>query len=153
MSQIHFEPNRQGMTVLPDDIDDATGERIEGTSKVIDTRVANWAHNEQDSEDPDDLAYEDPDAVEEPLPPLEVRLSDTFDEVYNTDYEVSDEMANSIASQDIGDTPEATTVKFLAMKVFQGEMTPEESFQAAVESGLNPDKLLFSYYQLKSKFE
>ena len=153
MSQIHFEPNRPGVTVLPDDIDDATGERIDGTSKVIDTRVTNWEHNNQVSEDLDDLAYEDPDAVEEPLPPLEVRLADTFEEIYTTDYEVNDEVANQIAATDIGDSPESTTVKFLAMRVLQGELSAEEAFQNAVESGLDPDKLLFNYYQLKKHFQ
>ena len=153
MSEIYYEEGRPGMTVLPDEIDQVTGERIEGSAKVVDTRIANWNHDEQDSEDLDKLAYEDPEAVEEPHPSLDVRLADTFDEVYNTPYEVSDETANAIASVDIGSSPEATTIKYLAMKVFQGEMTAEQSFQAAVDSGLDPDKLLFNYYQLKSKFQ
>lgn len=152
MSNIYFEPDRQGMTVLPDQFDEATGERIENTSQVVDTRVANWHGQSPDT-------YEDVSVDEDALNPLEVepsfevRLADTFDEINTTPFDINPEFANEIAAVDMGDSREAITVQYLASKVFNGDMTPEESFQHAVESGLDMDKLMFHYYQLKSNFE
>lgn len=141
------------MTILPDDIDDATGERIEGTSKVIDTRFAKFEHEPQEI-DPDlieEINEEDLDAPEHTI--SEVELADISDEVHNTSYEVNEEMANHIASLDIGDSPAAVTIQFLAHKVYQGELSPAEAFSEAIDSGINPDKLAFAYNKLKQHFE
>ena len=49
---IHYEGHRHGMTVNPPIRDEATGEIIEGSEQVVDTRIANWNHepNEYDPE-------------------------------------------------------------------------------------------------------
>ena len=153
---ISFQPHQHGMTVLPDAIDQATGERIEGTAQIVDTRhVAFAAQDEEDSSEVDDPQFEDQDHLseEDRDPEFEVRLADTFEEINTTEYEVSPEIVQQIAQVDLGDTPEAITVQYLASQVFDGNINPEEAFQSAVQSGLDPDKLMFQYYQLKSHFE
>ena len=35
------------MTVLPDEIDEATGKRIEGTAEIVDTRHVAFANEEE----------------------------------------------------------------------------------------------------------
>lgn len=147
---IHYEPNRQGMTVLPPEIDEATGEVIQGSEQVVDTRVANWDHSELEN---DYQLDEDDDALEDQAPSEEIRLAETFQEINTTKYDVNPEFANEIASVDIGDTPEAITVQHLVSQVFAGELLPEEAFQTAINSGLNTDKLMFAYYQLQNQFK
>ena len=149
---IYYQPDRQGMTVLPDAIDEATGERIEGSSQVVDTRMTNW-HGQSDD------TYEDIEVEDEALSPedvepsIEIRLSDTEEDIRTGEYTVSDEFANEVASADIGSSPADLTVKYLATKCFQGQMTPEEAFGTAIESGINPDDLMQSYWNLKHYFE
>ena len=152
MTQIHFEPHREGMTVLPETVDQATGEKIEGTAQIVDTRFANLVEEETETEsyvevDDDALDPEDRD------PSMEVRLADTFEEINTSEFQVDPGMANSIAQVDLGSSPEAITVQHLAASVYNGNITPEEAFHAGVESGINPDKLMFQYYKLKSYFE
>ena len=67
---IHFEVHRHGMTVNPPLRDEATGEIIEGSEQVVDTRFANWNHesNEYDPELEKEAINEDedhPDCVSE----------------------------------------------------------------------------------------
>ena len=151
---INYEPTRQGLTVNPPLRDEATGEYIEGTEQVVDTRFVAFTKDEEPAEvDPDLMDEinsddpEHPDYVSE-----EVRLAETFDEINTTEYEYSEDIANQIAATDIGTSPEATVVKYLASQVYLDKMSPEEAFQTAVESGLNPDKLMQQYYQLKQHF-
>ena len=78
---IHFEGYRHGMTVNPPLRDEATGEIIEGSEQVVDTRFANWNHepNEYDPELEKEAINEDedhPDYVSE-----EVRMADTQQEI------------------------------------------------------------------------
>jgi len=149
---INHQVMREGMTVLPETVDQATGEKIEGTAQIVDTRFANLVEEETETEsyvevDDDALDPEDRD------PTFEIRLSDTEEDIRTGEYTVSDEFANEVAGANIGDSPADITVKFLATKVFQGHMTPEEAFADAVGSGLNPDDLMRSYWSLKEYFE
>ena len=143
------------MTVLPDMVDEATGNRIEGSSQVVDSRYVAFVKGEPNEEDPeiDDPQFDDHDHLspEERDPEFELRLADTFEEINTTEYDVNPEIADTIAQQDLGRSPEAITVQYLASKVFNGDMTPEEAFQGAVESGLDMDKLMFQYYALKER--
>ena len=146
------------MTVHPEQINEITGQRIEGSAEVVDSRFANWAANEggndfselEMSEEPeqDELGFEAPLFKDQ-----QEALTETFDEVYNTDYSYSEEMAGAVAQADIGNSDAATTVKYLASQVYLNNLTPEQAFQQAVDSQIDPDKLLFSYYQLKSKLQ
>lgn len=155
---IHYEGHRQGMTILPPEVDQATGEVIEGTEQIVDTRHVAFAKNDVPTEaDPhlQDLIEEnseedldDPDYL-----PLEVRLSDTCDEIHTSPFEPSPDVATQILHHDNGNTAPELLVQNLAYKAYNGEITPAEAFEAAVNSGHNPDLLMKAYYQLKSKFE
>lgn len=151
MNDFTYE-NRQGMTVLPDAIDEATGQRLEGTAEVVDSRFANWAAAEDAEQEELVEVDEDAFAPEDVDPTFEERLSDTFDEIYNADYDINPDFADSIAQVNIGDTPEAVTVKHFATQVYNGNITTEEAFQGALESGLDPDALMFHFYKLKTHF-
>ena len=98
----------------------------------------------------DEINEEDLDSPEHTF--SEVELADISDEVHNTTVEFNEEMANQIASADIGSTPADVTVQFLAHKVYQGELNPAEAFEEALNSGINPDKLAFAYNKLKRHF-
>ena len=132
-----------------------TGQRLFGTEEVQETRgfgfKPEYTYRE---DDPIEEIQLDNDALspEDQTQPFEVRLADTFEEVNTTAYDIDPEFANSIASADIGASPEAITVKHLAASVYNGNISPEEAFQAAVESGMDMDKLMFQYYQLKQHF-
>ena len=147
------------MTVLPDQIDEATGERIEGSAQVVDSRHVAFAKEDLNFEGQDPTSYEDVDVEDDAFnpddvePSFEVRLADTFEEINSTSFDVNPERANEIAQVDMGDTAEAITVQYLASKVYNGDITPEEAFQNAVESGYDMDTLMANYYALKSHFE
>ena len=143
--------DRKAMTVLPPEVDEATGQPI-GEAEVYDNEHKHpFFRNEQE------LHETDPDVDESALhpsdrqPPLEIRLADTFEEINTTSYDISDEFANTIASVDIGNSPEAITVQYLATQVYKGSMTAEEAFQQAVSSGYDPDALMMNYYALQHK--
>jgi len=145
---------RKGMTVTPDIIDEVTGQRIEGTAQVHDFEHKHpFFRDEQQAQVQDQLEPNDP-AIDPELqePPIEIRLADTFDDINTAEFDVSPEFANEIAGADIGDSPEAITVKYLATQVYSGNITAEEAFNAAVESGYEPDNLMFAYYNLKNYF-
>lgn len=153
---IHYQPNRQGMTVLPDDIDDATGERIENTSQVVDTRFTAFAKDEEPNEyDPDlaeELKSDDPDHPE--YVSEEERMADTQQDILTAEERTYNEtLATSVSSLDLGDSPAAITVQHLTTQYYLGNISRDEAFTAAIESGIEPDKLMFAYWQLKNHFE
>ena len=155
---IHYEGHRQGMTVLPPEVDQATGEVIEGTEQIVDTRHVAFAKNDIPNEaDPhledlaEQLSEEDPDDPN--YLPLEVRLADTSEEIHTTPFAADPDMAAQILHHDNGNSLPELLIQNLAYKAYNGELTPAEAFEEAVNSGHNPDLLLAAYYQLKSKFE
>ena len=85
----HSQPTRCDRA--PDAIDEATGERIEGTAQIVDTRHVAFAEQDEDnSAEVDDPQFEDQDHLseEDRDPIFEVRLADTFEEINTTPYEV-----------------------------------------------------------------
>ena len=142
--------NRKAYTVLPPEVDEATGQPI-GEAEVYDHQNKHPFFRD-DAEESVELNEEDPAlSPEEQMPPMELRLADTFEEINTTSYDISDEHANTIASVDLGDSPEAITVQHLASQVYKGALTPEEAFNQAVESGYDTDALLMNYYVLQDK--
>lgn len=145
------------MTVHPEQIDQITGQKIEGSADVVDTKTMNWAANEGQNDFSElEVAEQTETEVENTfeIPQFESQehaLAETFDEVYNAEVDYSEEMAGEIANADIGDSAAATTVKYLASQVYLQNITTEQAFQNAVESGIDPDALMFAYYNLKSK--
>ena len=149
--------NRPGLTVNPPEIDEATGQPI-GEAQVYDFEHKHPFFREEhqqyaSSQETEEVEIdEDAFAPEDVEPSFDERLSDTFEEINTSEYSISPELANDIATADIGTSPEAITVKHLAASVYNGNLSPEEAFQAAVESGMDMDKLMFQYYQLKQHF-
>jgi len=145
---INHQVMREGMTVLPDAIDETTGQRIEGSAQIVDTRFANLVEEETETEsyvevDDDALAPEDRD------PSMEERLAETHELIYNADIDINPEFANTIAGTDIGDSNAATIVKYAAMKTFNGDITKEEAMQLVIESGVDIDEAMQAFYQLQ----
>ena len=150
-----YDPGRQGVTVLPDDIDDATGERIPGSAQVKDSSMAGLVEDQiltdeqlqQSLDEQHEVSINDPDSPD--YIPEEVQISDTFQDVISNDDICQDpEVGERLLAADIGDSPSATVVKHLSYKWSQGEMTPEEAFNAAVDSGIEPKQLIASYWAL-----
>ena len=161
---IHYQPDRQGMTVYPDQIDEATGQPIEGSSEVVDTRVANLAKEDlnYDGQSPD--AYEEIDHLSEeelidanpdyiPETISEVELASISDEIHQSSISPDAQLADSIASVDLGDSAADVTVQFLSHKVYNGDITAEEAFNEAINSGIPPEALASSFKRLQSYFK
>jgi len=148
--------NRRGMTVLPDDIDEATGERIPNTAVVKDTQFGNWEEEEEYFEEYFEEYEAEADqyalSPEDQDPDYEVRLAETFSEINTTEFEVSPTLAYEIASADIGNSRADAAVQLFTSQVYNGELTAEEAFQSAVETGIDPVDLLDSFYKLQEVF-
>lgn len=149
---VTYQPHRQGMTVLPDDIDEATGNRIDGSSQVVDTRIANWNHEpaEDDPELIDEVIQDDIDHPDHIV--SEVELATISTEINDSTVSYDETLATEIASLDFGNSPADITVQYLSHKVYAGELSPQEAFTEAVESGINPEALASSYQRLKAHF-
>ena len=151
---IHFEGHRYGMTVNPPLRDEATGEIIEGSEQVVDSRFANWNHedNEFDPELEKEAINEDedhPDYVSE-----EVRMADTQQDILTAEEQSFDEsLAASISSVDLGTTPADITVQYLVTQYYLGNISRDEAFEVAISSGISPESLMQSYWNLKKHFE
>lgn len=151
---IHFEGHRYGMTVNPPLRDEATGEIIEGSEQVVDSRFANWNHedNEYDPELEKEAINEDedhPDYVSE-----EVRMADTQQDILTAEEQSFDEsLAASISSVDLGTTPADITVQHLVTQYYLGNISRDEAFEVAISSGISPESLMQSYWNLKKHFE
>ena len=145
--QIHYTPHRQGYVVNPPEIDQATNQII-GEPEVYENIP--FAQEEEEEEftevDEDALAPED----REPISELE--LAEISTEIMESPTEVSPELAAEIAAFDLGDSPADITISFLAHKYYEGEITAEEAFTEAINSGIHPDKLASSYKRLKEAF-
>ena len=147
---IEYTPGRKAVTILPPQIDEATGEPIEGTEQVVDTRIANW------DVDPDEVTFEDVDdeslAPEDRAESIEVAMADVSDEIHSETVELNPNLAAQIAGIDMGDSPASITVQYLANQVYEGNITSSEAFNDALQSGISPEALVKAYRQLKSHF-
>ena len=147
------------MTILPDTIDEATGERIPGTSQVVDTRVSNWAGQSDESyEETEESIYEQEQAIAEdpdhPDSELDsVVLADISTEIHESDASFDEAMASAVVSADMSDSPADVTVQYLAHQVYQGNLTPAEAFNEALDSGVNHAALVASFQKLKAHFQ
>ena len=65
---------------------------------------------------------------------------------YNPEY------AQSIATADLGQSPEMITVKHLAAQVYEGQLTRQEAYIKAANSGISQAKLYAAYNRLKAYF-
>lgn len=163
---IRFENDRPAYTVLPDMIDEATGERIEDTGMLSYTEHAAFAKQDQpDLADPETEFDEETtyiteeeaaelgmlDELTEQISPVE--LASISDEIHNHSVITNPELATTIASVDLGDSPADITVQFLSHKVYNGDITATEAFEEAINSGLPPEALASSFKRLQSYFK
>lgn len=93
-------------------------------------------------QDPEDL-----DAPE--YIPDEVELANVTEEIFETPVYVNDEVADQIASVNLGNTPADITTQFLAHSVYAGNLTVEDAFNEAIASGISHSQLLSSFNRLK----
>lgn len=149
----HIQQHR-AYTVNPPLRDEATGEYIEGTEQVVDTRIANWNH--APSEDDPDLieeAKQDDDSHPEHVSE-EQRLADTEEAIFSAEELAYDEeLASAIPSIDIGNSPSDIIVQHLATQYYAGNISRDDAFNQAIQTGINPDDLASSFWRLKEHFE
>ena len=155
---MNIETFRPGMTVLPDQIDEATGERIEGSAEVVDTKhVAfhNQAHELSPEGEPEFVGseFEDDDylAPEDRENEL-LAIGEISSEINETTIIPDDEFADSIASYQLGDSPAEVTCQYLVYKVYAGDISPEDALTEAMSSGIPTNELVSAWNRLKKAF-
>ena len=163
------------MTVYPELKDEATGLPIEGSAEVVDTRVANLAKEELNFDGQSPETYEDVTPLDQEEVDGNYSTNEKGDLLYdgfisNEDLheselvEVSDEIHNSTVVPDEGlatailqapmsDSPADTTVAYLAHQVYSGNISAEEAFTEALNSGVNHAELIRSFNYLKQQLE
>lgn len=164
---INFENDRPAFTYLPDMIDEATGEPIEGTGMVTETHLTAFAKQEQPklldpTYDPSEgveltdeehkRIYHVDDVIrDDEINP--VVLADVSAEIHESNVSYDPEMATAVLQAPMSDSPADVTVQFLAHKVYNGDISAEEAFNEALMSGINLAELVTSYDILKEHFE
>jgi uncharacterized protein YcbX len=166
MTQIHFSNDRPAYTVLPDMIDEATGNRIEDTGMLCDTRHAAFAKQDQpDLADPE-TEYEEhttylteEEALEAGIEfDSEVELdpvvaADISTEIHESTVQYDPEMAAAVVQVPMSDSPADVTVQYLTNQVYEGNLTPQEAFDEALSSGVSHAALADAYQRLKAHFQ
>lgn len=151
--------NRPGMTVVPDIVLDANGQEHYGDSgTVVIGRTGSTIDPNQVTDEATGITFneevqnpeQDLDAPE--YESLEVQMATVSDEIHNATVIPDDDIADQIASYKLGDSPADITVSYLSHKVYQGELTADEAFQEAMNSGINPAMLVDSYARLRQHF-
>ena len=143
--------HREGMTVLPPDVDPVTGDVI-GDAHVFNYRNKHPFFREEEMDSSDEDIEQDALSPDDQDPEFEMRLADTFDELNSTPYDVNPALAFEIASADIGGTRADSAVQLFTSQVFNGDLSPEEAFRAAIDTGISADELMNSYYKLQRLF-
>ena len=149
---------RQGMTVLPAQIDEATGQVIEGSEELVGNHLTNIALQEREGLE-DSLEEEPPtpavienesDLTEDDVDPVE--LADISEELMEAEVIASDEHAEQIMSVDFGDDDASLAVQYLAHQVYSGAMTTEEAFSEALNSGISHRDLINRFQRMQQHF-
>lgn len=145
--EYNIAPRRSGYVVNPPERDEVTNQLISEPEVYENTPFA--------QEQEEHIA--DFDIDEDAIPPearehSELELGEISIEIHESAVIPDETLATEIAAYSLGDTPSDITVQFLAHKVYQGELTAEEAFAEAIDSGINRDYLAASYKRLKSHF-
>lgn len=158
---IHITPNRGGYTFIPD-YNEVTGEIDIENGSVAPTNMKNWVDDpDLNFQGQDPTSYEDVSPEEELIaedpdhPDFEldaVVLADISDEIHNTPVSYDQEMADSIIQAPMSDSPADVTVQYLASQVYSGNISSEEAFNEAMNSGVDPALLAQSWRKLQSHF-
>ena len=147
--EINIQPSRSGFTCNPPQINEATGER-EGDYEVYPTIPFADDVDADDATDLYEAIQEDPDHPDYEFD--ESQLGELSIEINESSVAPDEALANQIASSSFGDTPSDVTVQFLSHKVFNGDITPQEAFTEAVDSGIPLEQLADSFNRLRHLF-
>jgi uncharacterized protein YpmB len=74
------------------------------------------------------------------------------DLIYNETAEPSEEIAEAILEVDLGNTDAASVVQYLAYKYFAGEVSVDDAYNEALNSGIDPDELTAAFNKLRTHF-
>lgn len=133
------------MTVSPD-YDDATGEFLGFEAKP----------NQAFSEEIDDLPIEEEDALidadlDDPdYQSPEVELADAAEEILTTEFAPDPMIADAVMAIEHDNSSEADLVQHLISECYQGNLTPEEAFNYALESPYDKQELMLAFETFKS---
>ena len=86
--------------------------------------------------------------------PKRSEWADTQQDILTAEEQSFDEsLAASISSVDLGTTPADITVQHLVTQYYLGNISRDEAFEEAISSGISPESLMQSYWNLKKHFE
>ena len=82
----------------------------------------------------------------------EMSAEEATDYIYNNAAEPNQETAEAILQLDLGDTDAASVVQYLSYKYFAGEVSLDDAYNEALNSGIDPDQLTTVFNQLRKHF-
>ena len=94
----------------------------------------------------------DGEAIEEQDTNEGLTAEEATDLIYNEAAEPNQETADAILEVDLGDSDAASVVQYLSFKYFAGEMSADDAYNEALDSGIDPDELTACFNQLRSHF-
>ena len=83
----------------------------------------------------------------------EMSAEEATDYIYNNAAEPNQETADAILQLDLGDTDAASVVQYLSYKYFAGEVSLDDAYNEALNSGIDPDQLTTAFNQLRKHFD
>ena len=98
------------------------------------------------------LTESEGEAIEEQRVEGELTAAEATDFIYNEAAEPSEEIAEAILEIDLGDSDAASIVQYLAYKYFAGEVSVDDAYNEALNSGIDPDELTAAFNQLRTHF-
>jgi hypothetical protein len=82
----------------------------------------------------------------------EMSAEDLTDYIYENAAEPNQEIAEAILDVDLGDSDAASVVQYLSYKYFTGELSVDDAYNQALDSGIDPDELTTAFNQLRKHF-
>jgi hypothetical protein len=82
----------------------------------------------------------------------EMSAEDLTDYIYNEAAEPNEAIADAILDVDLGDSDAASVVQYLSYKYFTGELSVDDAYNQALDSGIDPDELTTAFNQLRKHF-
>jgi hypothetical protein len=98
------------------------------------------------------LTESEGEAIEEQRIEGELTAEEATDLIYNEAAEPNEEVAEAILQVDLGDTDAASIVQYLAYKYFAGEVSVDDAYQEALDSGVDTDELTAAFNKLRTHF-
>ena len=98
------------------------------------------------------LTESEGEAIEEQRVGDELTAEEATDFIYNETAEPNEEVAEAILEIDLGDSDAASIVQYLAYKYFAGEVSVDDAYQEALDSGVDADELTAAFNQLRTHF-